>query len=59
MAGQAHAFAGMDISLNKSVFLTAELRYSWGRGELGRDFVDFGQMDLAGRQFTVGVGARF
>ena len=58
-AAQAHAFAGMDISLNKSVFLTAEGRYRWGRGELGRDFVDFDKMDLAGMQFTVSIWARF
>ncbi|GIT50615.1 MAG: hypothetical protein Ct9H300mP15_08280 [Gemmatimonadota bacterium] len=56
---QAHAFAGMDISLNKSLFLTTEGRYRWGRGELGRDFVDFDKMDLAGIQFTVSIGARF
>jgi hypothetical protein len=49
----------MDISLNKSLFLTTEGRYRWGRGELGRDFVDFDKMDLAGIQFTVSIGARF
>lgn len=58
-AAQAHAFAGLDISLNRSVFLTAEGRYRWGRGELGRDFVDFDEMDLAGMQFTVSIGIRF
>jgi hypothetical protein len=58
-AFQSHAFAGMDISLNKSLFLTTEGRYRWGRGDLGRDFVGFDKMDLAGIQFTVSIGARF
>ena len=57
--GQVHGFAGVDVSLNKTFFLTAEGRYSWARGELSRDFVDFDEMDLAGLQFTVGLSARF
>jgi hypothetical protein len=57
--GIVHGLAGVDVSLNKTLFLTGEARYSWARGGLSRDFVDFDKLDLAGLQLTVGVSARF
>ena len=59
VTGQAHGFAGVDVSVNKNFVLTAEGRYNWARGALSREFVDFDKMDLAGAQFTVGISARF
>jgi opacity protein-like surface antigen len=59
VTGQAHGFAGVELSINPKMFVTAEGRYSWARGVPGRDFIDFDNVDLVGVQFTLGIAARF
>lgn len=58
-APTAHAFAGADFSLSPRFVLTGEARYGIGKAEMGQDFVDFDDIDLAGFQATVGVSVRF
>ena len=55
----AYAGGGVDINIVKSVFLTLDLRYSWARPELKRDFVSFDKMDLSGLRATGGVQWHF
>jgi hypothetical protein len=56
---EAHAFAGLDYSLNPRFALTAESRYTWGRGPLSSDYVGFHRVDLSGIAVTAGVAVRF
>jgi hypothetical protein len=58
-APTAHVRGGMDLSLHPRVVLTGDARYSWGKAELSRDFVDFDDIDLAGFQATFGFSFRF
>lgn len=53
------AFAGVDVSLNRSLFLTGEARYDWARARMGQDYVGFNKIDLSELGFSVGVGVRF
>lgn len=55
----AHVMAGADFSLHPRVVLTTEGRYMWASGEMGRDYVGFDDIDLAGFQLTAGVSVRF
>jgi len=57
--GTVHVFSGVDLSLGSKVVLTGEGRYSWASAEMGRDFVDFSDIDLGGFQATVGLSLRF
>ncbi len=57
--GTAHVFSGVDLSLSSKVVLTGEGRYSWGKMDMGRDFVDFDSIDLGGFQATLGLSFRF
>lgn len=50
---------GAEYALNPSLVLSAEARYGWARAEMGRDFVGFDDMDLAGFQAVAGVSVRF
>jgi len=58
-AATAHLFGGVDLSIGGPWVLTGEGRYSFGRVEMERDFVDFDDIDLNGFQLTVGIGVRF
>lgn len=51
--------AGGEWSLGPRWFLRAEARQGWARDGLGRDFVDFDQIDLAGSGAQIGAGIRF
>jgi hypothetical protein len=55
----AHVLAGLDVSVGPRFVLTAEGRYLWASDEMGRDFVDFDDIDLAGFQATAGISVRF
>ena len=55
----AYAGGGVDIHAFKSVFLTLDLRYSWAKPELKRDFVAFDTIDLSGLRATVGLQWHF
>lgn len=47
-APSAHAFVGADLRLYRKLYLTAEGRYTWSSAPLGKDFVDFDPITLAG-----------
>lgn len=55
----AHVFAGTDIKLYRSLYLTVEGRYLWAKGKLGPDFVDFDPIDLAGFRLATGIHLLF
>ena len=57
---QLHGFAGLDVSIHKSLYLTGEARYLWADAAIDTRFFDgFDDVDLAGFQFSVGISARF
>lgn len=58
-APTVHVLGGVDIALNNRLVFAAEGRYGWARGDLGRDFVGFDKMDLAGFQASAGLSIRF
>jgi opacity protein-like surface antigen len=52
--------AGFDYSLATRVILNTEARYTFGSGELGRDFdPSFDSLDLSGLQLSMGLKFRF
>ncbi len=53
------AFAGVDVSLNKSLVLNGEARYDWAKASMSQDFASFQKMDLSGLQMSLGIGVRF
>jgi len=53
----AQAFAGVDIRVLKRVYVTVDGRYQWAHATLGRTWVDFEPIDLAG--FKLAAGASF
>ena len=55
----AQLFAGLDHALSARLVLTGEGRYVWAEGDMGRDFVDFDDLDLSGMQVTAGFRVRF
>lgn len=56
----AHGFAGVDVHLNKALYLSTQARYAWARGGLDRSVYEgFEPMDLSGLQVTLGLGVRF
>jgi len=57
--GEAHAFAGLDYSINPRLAVTAETRYTWGRAGLSADFSGFQRIDLSGIGATAGLSVRF
>jgi hypothetical protein len=54
-----YAGGGADIHVFKSAFLTLDLRYSWAKPDLGRDFVSFDAMNLSGLLVTAGLQWHF
>ena len=57
---EAHAFAGLDYTLNPNLALTGEARYTWGRATLNRaDFEGYHPIDLSGVAVTAGLAVRF
>jgi opacity protein-like surface antigen len=58
-APEAHAMAGVDVSLGTRFLLVGEGRYTWARAKLGDDFSGFDRIDLSGFAVTAGVGVRF
>ena len=55
----AHAFGGVDVSLNPRFAVTTEGRYEWARAKLGRDFSGFDSIDLSGFTLTTGISIRY
>lgn len=56
---EAHAMAGIDVSLSPRWMLTGEGRYTWARANMSEDFVDFDRIDLSGFAITAGIAVRF
>jgi len=50
---------GVDIFIAKYTYLILDLRYSWAKPELDRDFVDFDPLDLSGMRATAGLQWHF
>jgi len=57
-APTAHAFAGVDISINPRFLWTLEGRYSFGNATTDYSF-NYDQLNLRGFQATIGLSARF
>ena len=55
----AQLFGGADVKVLKRLYVTADLRYLWGAGELGREWIDFDPIDLAGFRLSAGVNVNF
>jgi hypothetical protein len=55
---ELHALAGVDIAVSRIIVLTGEARYTWAKGPMSRDFVDFNRIDLSGISVTAGFSLR-
>jgi hypothetical protein len=55
----AQLFGGVDIRLVKQLYVTFDGRYLWAAGELGREWIDFDPIDLAGFRLSGGVNLVF
>lgn len=58
-APEAHAMAGIDVSLSPRWVLTGEGRYTWASANMSDDFVGFEKIDLSGFAITAGLAIRF
>lgn len=58
-APSAHVFGGTDIKIYRALFMSVEGRYIWAKGKLGKDFVDFDPIDLAGFRLSTGFNILF
>jgi hypothetical protein len=56
---EAHAMAGVDISLAPRLVLTGEGRYTYAKADMDEDFVNFDRIDLSGFAVTAGLAIRF
>jgi hypothetical protein len=55
----AHVFGGVDVRVFRRLFVTVDARYLWAAGDLGRDWVDFDPIDLAGTRLSAGFNVIF
>jgi len=53
-----HALAGAELSLGRFIMVTGEARYTWARGPMGQDYVNFNRIDLSGVSVTTGLSFR-
>lgn len=53
-----HALAGMDLSLGRFLLLNGELRYTWAKGPVNRDYVGYHRIDLSGLSALAGFSLR-
>ena len=58
-APTAHVFGGVDYRLLRRLYLNVEGRYIWASGDLGRTFVGFERLDLAGFRMAAGINLVF
>lgn len=58
-APEAHALAGLDVSLTPRLALTGEGRYTWAKAKMSSDFAGFQRIDLSGFGVTAGIAVRF
>ena len=55
----AHAFAGVDVQLHRSLYGTVQGRYTRAAAPLGSDFVGFAPIDLSGFHVSAGINVLF
>jgi hypothetical protein len=55
----AQVFGGVDVRVFKRVYATVDGRYLWAADDLGRDWIDFDPIDLAGFRLSGGVNLVF
>lgn len=55
----AQVFGGVDVRVFKRVYVTVDGRYLWAADDLGRDWIDFEPIDLAGFRLSGGVNFQF
>ena len=55
----AQAFGGVDVRVFRRLYVTVDGRYLWAAGTLGRDWIDFDPIDLAGFRLSGGVNVVF
>ena len=58
-APSAQVFGGVDVRVFKRVYVTVDGRYLWSDADLGRDFIGFEPLDLAGFRLSGGVNFQF
>jgi hypothetical protein len=58
-APSAQVFGGVDVRVFKRLYVTADGRYLWATHDLGRDWIDFDPIDLAGFRLSGGVNVIF
>ena len=58
-APSAQIFGGMDVRLFRRLYFMFDGRYLWAAGELGRDWIDFDPIDLAGFRLSGGINVVF
>ncbi len=56
---EAHALAGLELSLSPRVALVTEGRYTWASARMSDDFANFDRIDLSGFSATTGLALRF
>ena len=55
----AQVFGGVDVRVFRRLFATVDGRYLWAAGELGREWIDFDPIDLAGFRVSAGLNVVF
>jgi hypothetical protein len=55
----AQVFGGVDVRVFKRMYVTVDGRYLWAAADLGRDFIGFDPIDLAGFRLSGGVNFNF
>ena len=58
-APSAQVFGGVDVRVFRRLYATAEGRSLWAAGELGREWIDFDPIDLAGFRLSAGLSVVF
>jgi hypothetical protein len=58
-APSAQVFGGVDVRVFKRMYVTVDGRYLWADADLGRDFIGFEPLDLAGFRLSGGVNFNF
>lgn len=58
-APSAQVFSGVDVRVFRRLYVTVDGRYLWAAGDLGREWIDFDPIDLAGFRLSAGVNVLF
>ena len=55
----AHVSTGVDVRVFRRLYATFDVRYVWADGNLGREWIDFDPIDLAGARVSGGLNVVF